>query len=76
MNPYVKALLVIVAAVLGAYGTAMVSTAVPVNWNAVFGSMASAAGGAILGLFTNMPRSEWSDAQRAVKSGGTDEKTS
>lgn len=56
MNPYVKAALVIAAALLGAYGTAMM--AVPVgmdaNWNAIYGSMATAAGGAILGLMTDM----------------------
>lgn len=71
MNPYFKAILVIAAAVLGAFGAAMAAHA---DMAQIYGSMATAAGSAILGLFTNMPKREWSEEERAVKLGGTDEK--
>lgn len=74
MNPYIKAALVIIAAVLGAYGTAMATQTGVVNWNSVFGGMASAAGGAILGLFTNMPQRQWTDEERASKLGDQNDK--
>lgn len=73
MNSYVKAALVILAAVLGAYGTAMASSADVVHWNSVWGAVASSAASAILGIFTNLPRSEWTDSERAVKLGSVDE---
>lgn len=73
MNPYVKAVLVIAAAVLGAFGASMATNA---DMHQVYGNMATAAGSAILGLFTNMPKREWSDEERAAKTGGTDEKAS
>lgn len=70
MNSTVKAVLVVLAAILAAYGTAMAAGVT--DWHAMTGSMASAAAGSILGLFTNMPQRAWSDEERAAKLGAPD----
>lgn len=67
ISPTMKILLLLLAAALGSYGTSMATGVV--SWPQVTGGVASALASAIVGLFVNMPKREWSEEERANKLG-------
>lgn len=67
MNPYVKAALVLIGTALASFGASAANGVH--DWFIISGGMATALGGAIAGLFVQLPQKEWTTEERAEKLG-------
>ena len=67
MNAYIKAILVVLGAILVPMGAGM--SAGIHDWYIIGGGMATAGASALAGLFVRLPQREWSDEERAKKLG-------
>jgi hypothetical protein len=72
MNPYIKAIIVVLGAILVPMGAGM--SAGIHDWYVIGGGMATAGASAIAGVFVRLPgdaarKNEWTDEERAAKLG-------